>query len=116
MISPLTIKGNVQPMVLMSGLIATRTGYFIMSRHSGNPFARAVVTYCLFFSSSSVARRMRISDAVPALAMTTMGSQIFPNKSTNLSIDQGAPLYSMEKRPAIAPPRPGEYPIPDCQR
>src|SRR5271166_5340530 len=48
--------GRYHPIVLISGLSASRTGYRSTSRHSRSPFARAVTTYGLFSSSSKFAR------------------------------------------------------------
>src|SRR5437879_9831152 len=48
--------GRYQPIVLTRGLMATRTGYFTISRHSESPLARAVTTYGLWSSSSRLAR------------------------------------------------------------
>ena len=60
---PETRPGNTQLTVLSSGLIAMRTGYFITSFHSDMPLARAVITYCLWSSSSRLLRTTRM---VPA--------------------------------------------------
>ena len=45
MTEPLTSDGSSQPMVLTTGLMAMRTGYFSSSFRGETPLARAVSTY-----------------------------------------------------------------------
>ncbi len=60
--------------MLAKGLRATRTGYFRMTRRSGTPRARAVITYGFRSSSSRFARMIRMSCAVPASPRIRAGS------------------------------------------
>ena len=43
-VSPDTMEGSIQPIVLISGLIEIRTGYLNRSLLSPSPLARAVTT------------------------------------------------------------------------
>ena len=78
-------------MLLIIGLMAIRTGYFITSRRSSTPFERAVMTYCLRNSSSSVARRVRTTTAVPAVPMTRIGIGRCLSRSHSLAMLHGSP-------------------------
>lgn len=75
MIDPDTSVGNNQPAVLINGFNATRTGYFKITFHSGNPLARAVRTYGFLSSSSRFARIIRIRLAAPAVPKIIIGIQ-----------------------------------------
>ena len=105
MISPETITGSSQPMVLMIGLMATRTGYLNSRLPSRTPLARAVITYCFSSSSSSVARITRMMPAVPAVPTMTIGSGRCFSRSHTLATLHGAFMYSGENSPPGLMPR-----------
>src|SRR5688572_31982271 len=105
MIEPEKIAGNVQPIVDAIGTSATRTGYVRSSSHSSTPFARAVWTYGLRSSSSSVARIVRMSQAVPESPITRSGTGKCANRSRNLPMLQGALAYSGEYNPPTDNPK-----------
>ena len=90
MVSPDTITGSVQPMVLMIGLSAMRTGYFISSRPSPIPLARAVITYWRRSSSSRLPRITRTISAVPAVPITSSGIGRCASRSSTLPMLHGA--------------------------
>ena len=97
--SPDTSVGSTPPMPLTIGFTAMRTGYLNSSRVSATPLVRAVTTYCLGSSSSSVARSTRIMPAVPALPITISGSGRCLARSTTLPRLHGASAYSGLNRP-----------------
>lgn len=78
-----------QPMVLTMGLSVATCTRTKNNFHSGMPLACAAVTYSLFFSSSSVARMVRISKAVPANPNTSAGMHRCRNKSRKLAPTPG---------------------------
>ena len=87
---PEIIPGRTQPIVLISGLRAIRTGYLSRLVQGATPLARAVKTYCLGNSSSRLPRIIRIRPAVPPVPITITGIHIWASKSANLAADQGA--------------------------
>ena len=94
--SPDTSVGSTPPMPLTIGFTAMRTGYLNSSLLSPTPLVRAVTTYCLGSSSSSVARSTRIMPAVP---ITISGSGRCLNRSTTLPRLHDASAYSGLNRP-----------------
>jgi hypothetical protein len=100
--SPEMMAGSIQPIVLTSGLMATRTGYLNKSLPSGSPLARAVTTYCLFSSSSRVARRTRMRPAVPARPRMTIGTQMWESMFSTLGMLHAASANLEENSPVIA--------------
>ncbi len=87
--APETISGSKVPMSAMKGLSDSRSGYFTSSRPRGRPLARAVTTYCFCSSSSRLARRRRICEAVPDAPITTTGSQRWASTDSTLPQLQG---------------------------
>ncbi|GIQ66181.1 hypothetical protein PACILC2_47490 [Paenibacillus cisolokensis] len=102
--SPEISAGSVHPIVLISGLIAMRTGYLNRSLRSSTPLARAVMTYCLESSSSSMPRMTRIRLAVPDKPIMTTGSTRRGSILSTLSMLHGASWNSGENRPVIDTP------------
>jgi hypothetical protein len=103
--SPEIIAGSSQPIVLIKGLIAIRTGYLNKSFPSETPLARAVITYCLRSSSKRDPRITRIIPAVPAVPTTTTATHICLNISPIFAKLQAASTYPGEKRPVTGIPR-----------
>src|SRR6266851_1656525 len=88
-------------MVLANGLSATRTGYFRMTRYSGRPLTLADTTYGLRFSSSRLARMIRICAAVAAIPNTIAGMGMWANKSWTFAQDHGASANSGLNKPPM---------------
>ena len=103
-VSPEKIAGRIHAAELITGLSATRTGYLNSSRPSFIPLVRAVTTYCLRNSSSRLARTMRISSAVPAVPITTIGIGRCLSMSHARARLHGAATYSAENRPVRLTP------------
>ncbi len=87
--------------MLAKGLRATRTGYLRITRRSGTPRARAVITYGFRSSSSRFARMIRMSCAVPARPRMRAGSGRCLTRSHALARLHGASTNSSEKSPPM---------------
>src|SRR5579863_1642957 len=88
MTAPEITCGSSEPISLMNGLSAMRSGYLNSAFSGRSPLARAVITYCFCSSSSRLARRRRIIAAVPAVPMTTTGIQMWAATEAALPSDQ----------------------------
>ena len=104
-IAPEIKNGSKYPKVLINGLSATLTGYFIIIFHSFMPFARAVITYGLLSSSSRFALITLINAAVPAVPTTKAAIHRCSIKFCTLAHDHGSFRNAGSNRPPTLVPK-----------